>query len=186
MRIIAGQWRGRRLAEPGKSGAPVNLRPTADRVRESLFNVLAGGAFGDVLTDATVLDLFAGTGALGLEALSRGASQAVFVENARKSAALISENIRLMNAGTKARLVRADATRLPAAPEPPATLAFLDPPYGQGAGELALASARRQGWIARGAVLVWEEAAPQTAPEGFARLEIRRYGDTYVTFLEHR
>lgn len=184
MRIIAGRWRGVRLASLGKGDAAAHLRPTADRVRESLFNVLAGGAFGDPLTDAVVLDLFAGTGALGLEALSRGAAEAVLVENGRKSAALITENIRLTRAGEAARLVRLDATRLPACSGRPATLVFLDPPYGKGAGERALSSARNGGWIAPGALVVWEEVAPQEPPEGFAPVGTRRYGDTHVTFLE--
>lgn len=185
MRIIAGTWRGLRLATIGKGDAAGRLRPTADRVRESLFNMLAGGAFGDPLSGAVVLDLFAGTGALGLEALSRGASRAVFVENGRRGAALISENIRLTRAGDAARLLRTDATRLPAASEPPAGLVFLDPPYGQEAGGRALATARAGGWIAPDALVVWEEAVPQAPPEGFARLDTRRYGDTHVTFLRH-
>lgn len=185
MRIIAGRWRGLRLAAVGKGDAAAHLRPTSDRVRESLFNVLAGGAFGDPLTDAVVLDLFAGTGALGLEALSRGAAEAVFVENGRKSAALVAENIRLTRAGDAARLLRMDATRLPAGTGRPATLVFLDPPYGKGAGARALSAAHAGGWITPGALVVWEEAAPQEPPEGFAPADARRYGDTHVTFLEH-
>ena len=185
MRIIAGQWRGTKLAALGKGDVAAHLRPTADRVRESLFNVLSGGTFGDPLTAAVVLDLFAGTGALGLEALSRGAAQAVFVENGRKGAALVTENIRLTRAGDAARVLRMDATRLPVRAGAPATLVFLDPPYGKGAGTRALTSARAGGWVAPGALVVWEEASPQEAPDGFARTDTRRYGDTHVTFLEH-
>lgn len=185
MRIIAGRWRGLRLASVGKGDVSAHLRPTTDRVRETLFNVLAGGAVGDPLAGARVLDLFAGTGALGLEALSRGAETALFVENGRIGAALVAENIRLTGAAEAARLLRRDATRLPAMEGTPATLVFLDPPYGAGLGQRALASARAGGWLAPGALIVWEEAAPQEAPEGFARRDTRRYGDTHVTFLDH-
>lgn len=185
MRIIAGKWRGLKLASLGKGDAAAHLRPTSDRVRESLFNILASGAYGDPLTDRVVLDLFAGTGALGLEALSRGAASATFVENGRKSAALLAENIRLTKAGALARVLRQDATRLPGCQGPAAELVFLDPPYGKGLGEHALQSARAGGWIASGACIVWEEATPQAAPPGFALCDHRRYGDTYVSILEH-
>lgn len=185
MRIIAGRWRGLRLAAVGKGDAAAHLRPTADRVRESLFNVLGGGAFGDPLGGAVVLDLFSGTGALGLEAVSRGADQVTFVENGRKGATLITENIRLTGAGGAARLLRRDATRLPACPGPAADLVFLDPPYGKDLGAKALRSAVVGGWISSGALLVWEEAGPQNAPDGFTLRDTRRYGDTHVTFLSH-
>lgn len=185
MRIIAGRWRGLRLAGVGKGDEGARLRPTADRVRESLFNVLAGGVHGDPVTDAVVLDLFAGTGALGLEALSRGAARCIFVENGRVGAALLAENIQRTGAGAEARLVRRDATRLPPCDASPATLVFLDPPYAKGLGARALASARAGGWLAPGALVIWEEAAPQSAPEGFAPSDQRRYGDTHVTFLRH-
>ena len=185
MRIIAGQWRGLKLASLGKGDNAAQLRPTADRVRESLFSVLSGGRFGNVITDARVLDLFAGTGALALEALSRGAETACLVENGRRAIGLIEENMRLTKAGAQAMLLRRDATKLPPCQDAPASLVFLDPPYGKGLGARALASARAGGWIAPGALVVWEEAAPQEAPEGFARLDARRYGDTHVTFLEH-
>ncbi|MEM1361431.1 MAG: 16S rRNA (guanine(966)-N(2))-methyltransferase RsmD [Pseudomonadota bacterium] len=186
MRIIAGKWRGLRLTSLGKGDSAAHLRPTQDRVRESLFNVLAGGGFGSPLEGASVLDLFAGTGALGLEALSRGAEAAVFVETGRKSAAILSENIRLTGAEAVAKVLKADATRLPQCLGPPATLVFLDPPYGRGLGARALASARAGGWLAPDALILWEEAQPEPPPEGFATLEIRRYGSSVVSFLEHR
>jgi 16S rRNA (guanine966-N2)-methyltransferase len=179
VRIIAGRWRGRRLAEVGRGDAKHHLRPTTDRTRESLFGVLEGGRYGDPVDGARVLDLFAGTGALGLEALSRGAVHATFVESHRAALGLLEANIRSLDA--PARILRADATRLP--PGEPHDLVFLDPPYGQGMGERALTSARAQGWIAPGALVVWEEAAPQEAPEGFDKLEDRRYGDTWITFF---
>lgn len=182
MRIVAGQYRGRRLAALGKGDAGAHLRPTTDRVREALFNMLAGGRFGDPFDDAHVLDLFAGTGALGLEALSRGAARVTFVENGRTGQRLIRENIRTLGCADVAQLIGADATRLPPA-ERPAGLVFLDPPYGKGLGEQALAAALSGGWIAADALIVWEENAPRQAPEGFALLESRRYGDSHVTLL---
>lgn len=183
MRIIAGEWRGRPLAALGKGDAGAHLRPTTDRVRESLFSALSGGRYGDPLPGARVLDLFAGTGALGLEALSRGAAFATFVDDGRVSTRLIRQNIATLQAGARTRLMHRDARRLPANEEAPATLIFLDPPYGRDLGPPALAALAGTGWIAPGALVVWEEKTEQTPPEGFTRLDARRYGDTHVTFL---
>lgn len=182
MRIIGGTHRGLTLASVGKGDAGAHLRPTADRVRESLFNVLLGGRFGDPVTDARVLDLFAGTGALGLEALSRGAAHVTFVDDGRVAQRLIRENIAKTRRQADCTLLARDATRLPAA-DAPCDLIFLDPPYGKGLGEKALAAAVSGGWIAPDALIVWEENAPQTAPEGFSLLDQRRYGDTWITLL---
>ncbi|MGI3166723.1 16S rRNA (guanine(966)-N(2))-methyltransferase RsmD [Pseudooceanicola sp. 200-1SW] len=184
MRIIAGEFRGRRLAALGKGDAGAHLRPTTDRVRESLFSILTGGRFGDPLEGAQVLDLFAGTGALGLEALSRGAARATFVDDGRVAGRLLAENIRELGLKDRTRVLRASATRLPPCPEPPATLVFLDPPYGKSLGEPALASALAQGWIADSALIVWEESAEVTPPEGWDILDRRRFGDSAMTFLE--
>lgn len=178
MRIIAGAWRGRRLAPLGKGDEGARLRPTPDRVRESLFSMLTAR---DVLQGAQVLDLFAGTGALGLEALSRGADHVHFVENGRVGARLIAENIRSL--GANATLQRSDATRLPAHGGAPFSLVFLDPPYGKGLGERALAAARQGGWIAEGATIVWEEDAAMSPPDGFSFQDQRRFGDTWITLL---
>ncbi|MCT8159102.1 16S rRNA (guanine(966)-N(2))-methyltransferase RsmD [Pseudoruegeria sp. SHC-113] len=183
MRIIAGSFRGKALASVGKGDAGAHLRPTTDRVRESLFNTLLGGKFGDPIEDARVLDLFAGTGALGLEALSRGAAEACFVDDGRKAQALISENIRLCRAEGESRLIRRDATRLPANTGAGFDLIFLDPPYGKGLGQKALESAVAGGWIAEGALIVFEDNAA-SAPAGFGVLGEKRYGDTVITFLE--
>jgi 16S rRNA (guanine966-N2)-methyltransferase len=184
MRIIAGRWRGRALAALGKGDAGAHLRPTTDRVRESLFSMLTGGRFGDPVSGARVLDLFAGTGALGLEALSRGAAQATFVDDGRVAQRLIRENIGKCGAQAETALVSRDATRLGANPGAPFGLVFLDPPYGKGLGEKAIAAALAGGWIAPGALVVWEESAAVAAPEGLALLDARRYGDTVITFLE--
>ncbi len=184
MRIIAGEWRGHRLAAVGKGDAGAHLRPTTDRVRESLFSVLAGGRFGDPITGARVLDLFAGTGALGLEALSRGAAEAVFVDDGRVAGRLIRENIDKLGATDRATLVRRDAARLGPCAGAPCGLVFCDPPYGKGLGEKALAAALAGGWIATGALVVWEESADVSPPEGLVPLDERRYGDSVIHFLE--
>ena len=184
MRIIAGDWRGRALATLGKGDAGAHLRPTTDRVRESLFSMLAGGRFGEPIGAARVLDLFAGTGALGLEALSRGAAQAALVDDGRVAQRLIRDNIAKCGAGPRARLLARDATRLGANPDAPFSLVFCDPPYGKGLGEKALAGALAGGWIAPGAIVVWEESAAIAPPPGLTLLDSRRYGDTNIAILE--
>lgn len=182
MRIVAGKFRGRRLAALGKGDPGAHLRPTTDRVREALFNMLAGGRFGDPFDGRPVLDLFAGTGALGLEALSRGAGLVTFVDDGRVAGKLLRENIATLDVQKETRILSCDARRLPQA-EKPAGLIFLDPPYGKGLGLQALETARDRGWIASDALVVWEEANAQPAPPGFKLEDARRYGDTHVTLL---
>ena len=182
MRIIGGTHRGTALVAVGKGDAGAHLRPTTDRVRESLFNVLQGGRFGDPIRGAHVLDLFAGTGALGLEALSRGAEHVTFVDSGRVAQKLVRDNIAKLRRQADTTLIGADGTRLPTGT--PCQLIFLDPPYGQGLGGKALAAAQTSGWIAPGALVVWEEAQAQIAPPGFQTLDQRRYGDTWITFLK--
>jgi 16S rRNA (guanine966-N2)-methyltransferase len=187
MRIVGGRWRGRRLAAVGRGDAAARLRPTSDRVREAVFNLLAHG-HGDPVPGARVLDAFAGTGALGLEALSRGAAAATFLENGRAGLGLLRENLRLLGAGAPGgeeavAVVARDARRPGPWAGPPHDLAFLDPPYGRGLGERALGSALDGGWVAPGAVVAWEEAAPMDPPDGFAPMDARRYGGTHVTLL---
>ncbi|SFH08542.1 16S rRNA (guanine966-N2)-methyltransferase [Palleronia marisminoris] len=184
MRIIAGTHRGRALAAVGKGDPAAHLRPTTDRVRESLFGVLEGGRFGDPVEGAHVLDLFAGTGALGLEALSRGAADVTFVESGRKALALLSRNIETLGEAARTRILRQDAARLGPS-DRPCDLVFLDPPYGKGLGQRAIAAARAGGWIAPGALIVWEEAAAVDLPEGLSPLETRRYGDTWISLARH-
>lgn len=180
MRIIAGDFRGRALASVGKGDAGAHLRPTTDRVRESLFNVLTHL---DVIKGAQVLDIFAGTGALGLEALSRGASHVTFVDDGRVAQGLITKNISLTGSRDRTALIRRDATRLGANPCEPCGLIFLDPPYGKGMGARALAAALAGGWVADGALIVWEESAPMPAPEGFTLHDARKYGDTHISLM---
>lgn len=186
MRIVGGSFRGRRLAAVGKGDAGAHLRPTTDRVREALFNMLGGGRFGDPFAAARALDLFAGTGALGLEALSRGVGHVTFVDDGRVSGKLLRENIALLQVQDRARLISRDARRLPANTDAPCDLVFLDPPYGKALGAAALGAAQAGGWIAPGALIVWEENSAQIPPEGFDLLDSRAYGDTTVTLLEAR
>jgi 16S rRNA (guanine966-N2)-methyltransferase len=183
MRIIGGNRRGLKLAEVGEGDAAAHLRPTSDRVREAIFNLLVNGGHGNPVAGARVLDLFAGTGALGLEALSRGAAELCLVDDGAKAGALIRANIAKMRAESEARLMRQDATRLGPNPGAAFDLAFVDPPYGKGLGEKALAAALRGAWLAPGAMIVWEEGAPPAVPEGLIQLDQRRYGDTVVTLL---
>lgn len=184
MRIIAGAFRGRALASLGKGDAAAHLRPTTDRTRESLFSMLQGGRFGDPITGANVLDLFAGTGALGLEALSRGAAQASFVDDGAKALSLIRQNVQACGAAAQSQIIRRDARRLGPHVGAPFDLVFLDPPYGKGLGEKALQSALDGGWIAEGALIVWEESAAIILPESCITLDARRYGDTTITLIE--
>lgn len=183
MRIIGGARRGLQLADVGAGDPAAHLRPTSDRVREAIFNLLINGGYGDPITGARVLDLFAGTGALGLEALSRGAVQVAFVDDGIASRALLRRNIELMKAMGVTDVWRRDATRLGPNRGDPYGLVFLDPPYGKGLGEAALASAVEGGWLAPGALVVWEEGTAPAVPNGFEELDQRKYGDTLVTIL---
>ena len=184
MRVIGGRLRGRALVTP----ADDSVRPTSDRVRESVFNILDHGIDDFDLAGANVLDLFAGTGALGIEALSRGAAQAVFVDNAASSRALIQENIQTLGLGGIATIFRRNALDLGAAYRKLSfQLVFADPPYGQGLGEAAVSAAIAAGWLARGAIVVLEEAgdADVTIPAGCTLLEQRRYGKTKIALLRY-
>lgn len=181
MRIIGGRFKGLGLTPVGKGDAGAHLRPTTDRVRESLFNLLMGGRFGDPITDAVVLDLFAGTGALGLEALSRGAARVTFVDNGRAAGKLLAANIAKTNARDATTVMTQDAARLGVAKGELATLVFLDPPYGSDLGAKTLL--RVADWLAPDALVVWEDSREQAAPKGFAKQDARRYGDTWLTFL---
>jgi len=180
MRIVGGRLRGRALAGPGSD----RVRPTSDRLRETIFNVLAH-AYGDPVAGARVLDLFAGTGAMGLEALSRGAAFALFVDDSAEARGLIRQNIEALGLGGETRLFRRDATRMGRAePNAPFSLAFCDPPYGKDLAPRALTSCAAGGWLAPGALVVVEEAqgAEVALPEGFAEVERRDYGETKVVF----
>ena len=180
MRIVGGRLRGRTVTAP-KSQA---IRPTADRLRESLFNILVHG-YGNPIGGVRVLDLFAGTGALGLEAVSRGAVFALFVDEGAEARALLRANVEALGLGGVTRIFRRDATKLgPAHPIAPFSLVFLDPPYGQGLAEKALVSALEGGWLAPGALITVEETTSAfVLPPGFEEVERRAYDDTEFVFL---
>jgi 16S rRNA (guanine966-N2)-methyltransferase len=183
MRIVGGRFRGRALAGPSTG----DIRPTSDRLREALFNVLAHG-YGDPVPGARVLDLFAGTGALGLEALSRGAAHAVFVDEGAAARGLIRENVEALGLGGATRIFRRDATRMGAmGPGEPFDVVFCDPPYRRSLAAPALAASASGGWLAPGALVLVEESADALfAPaDPFKELERRRYGDSEVVFARY-
>ena len=179
MRIVGGKFRGRAIASSEHAG----LRPTSDRVRESIFNILTHGINEFDLAGARVIDLFAGTGALGLEALSRGAAYCLFVEDGPESRGLIRTNVETFGLTGITRIFRRDATDLGlAGTMAPFALAFLDPPYGKGLGEKALIGLRDGNWLLPGAVVVLEERASAEIawPAGFIAFDHRTYGDTQI------
>jgi 16S rRNA (guanine966-N2)-methyltransferase len=181
LRVVGGQFRGRTLAAP-KSDA---IRPTSDRLRESLFNVLAHG-YDDVCDGARVLDLFAGTGALAIEALSRGAVYAAMVDQSAEARGLIRANVDALGLSGITGLLKRDATKLgPLAPFERFSLAFLDPPYRKGLAERCLDSLASGGWLTADALVVVEEAADVAVatPAAFSIVERREAGDTQLLFL---
>jgi 16S rRNA (guanine966-N2)-methyltransferase len=185
MRIVAGRHRGRRLlAPPGET-----VRPTSDRAREALFNILSHSRFaaeGIPFDEAAVLDAFAGTGALGLEALSRGAAEAVFIERDRDALVILRDNIEALGEGARARITPGDATRPPRAINA-CSVAFLDPPYHSGLAAPALTALAAAGWFAPDALAVVELAARElfTPAAGFTLLDERVYGAARLVFLRH-
>lgn len=187
MRIVAGQYKGKPIAAPeGRS-----TRPTSDRAREAMFNILEHAPWGPELQGARVLDLFAGSGALGLEALSRGAAFCLFVETDEAARGAIRDNVEALHLYGCTRIHRRDAADLgprPASAGPAFDLVFLDPPYAKGLGEKALATLAEHAWLAPGAVLVFErgEGEPDIRPEAYDRIDERRYGAARVLFLRWR
>lgn len=183
MRIVAGRFRGRALKGPQTQA----IRPTSDRLREAIFNVLAH-SYGDPVAGARVVDLFAGTGALGLEAMSRGAKFALFVDEGAEARALLRDNIQTLGLAGLTRIFRRDAAKLGLAPAGDRfDLAFLDPPYGRDLGPRALAGLVDGGWLNAGALCLIEETAeaPIEAPAGCVVLERRAYGETQIVILRY-
>jgi len=184
MRIVGGSRRGRRLKAPeGRA-----LRPTSERAREALFNILGHRNFAPLpLKNARVIDLFAGTGALGLEALSRGATHLTAVESDGAALACLRENVRALDFHSKVRVIQGDATRLPPAPEPCA-YAFLDPPYRGGKAEPALESLAHNDWLVENAIVVTETSAKEVLapPDGYQEIDRRRYGAAEIVILLYR
>lgn len=184
MRIVGGEFRGRTLATPKSN----DIRPTIDRTRESLFNII-GHVYPEAIDGSRVIDLFAGTGAVGLEALSRGCRNALFVENGVEGRGLLWENIDNFGLHGRARILRRDATKLGMVGTiEPFHFLFADPPYGQGLGEAALLSAHAGGWLVPGALVVLEERADVTPALDpvFRPLENRVFGDTRVGFFRYQ
>ena len=180
MRIVGGRLKGRVLHAPASRA----IRPTSERLRESIFDILAHRH--DAVEGARVVDLFAGSGALGIEALSRGAEFALFVDNGVEARALLRANVEALALGGVTRIWRADATRLGKAPAgPPFTLAFLDPPYDKGLAGPALAALCEGGWLAADALVVVEEAAKAeiAAPPALELVDERVYGETRIAFF---
>ena len=183
MRIVGGAWRGRRLAAPSTDA----IRPTSDRLREALFNVLTH-AYDEAVTGARVLDLFAGTGALAFEALSRSAAYALLVDDGTEARGVIRSNIEALGAEGVTRLFRRDATKLgPAGTAGLFSLVFCDPPYGRDLAPRALVSAATGNWLAPGALVVVEEAETVRLvwPDGFREHERRVYGDTAIALARY-
>ena len=184
MRIVGGRFGGRTLRAP----ATRDIRPTSDRLREAVFNVLAH-SFENPCEGARVLDLFAGTGALGLEALSRGARFTLFVDDGSEARALLRANVEALGTGGITRIFRRDATKLgDAPPGEKFTLAFLDPPYGRELAPRALNALATGGWLAEGALCVIEEAAGVAIElqSSFEKLDTRTYSDTQVMFARFK
>jgi 16S rRNA (guanine966-N2)-methyltransferase len=184
MRVVAGTLRGRAIASPQHEG----LRPTSDRVRESLFNILAHGIDDFSLEGARVIDLFAGTGALGIEAISRGAAYCLFVDSEPDARGLIRNNVEAFGLTGVTRIFRRDAADLgPAGTVAPFQLAFLDPPYDKGLGERALNALHDGKWLVPGAIAVLEERAGAIValPPAFTELDRRTYGDTQIVIARY-
>ena len=184
MRIVSGRWRGRPLSAPAGQAT----RPTADRARQALFDVLAHAAWAPPLEGARVIDLFAGSGALGFEALSRGAASCLFVETDEAARGALRENAEALGAMGAVRVHRRDATDLGARPAGAGgafTLAFLDPPYATDLGARALAGLRSGGWTAPGATAVFERGRgdPDPATPGWETADVREWGAARVLFL---
>ncbi|MCQ4631867.1 16S rRNA (guanine(966)-N(2))-methyltransferase RsmD [Shinella lacus] len=184
MRIVGGEFRGRALATPKSD----DIRPTTDRTRESLFNILSH-AYPEALDGTRVLDLFAGTGAVGLEAVSRGARAALFVEQSVEGRGLLHSNIETLGLIGRAKIFRRDATALGSVGTvEPFDFLFADPPYAKGLGERALDAAARGGWLVDGALAILEERADiqPAAVDGYELLEVRTFGDTRMHFYRYR
>jgi 16S rRNA (guanine966-N2)-methyltransferase len=183
VRIVGGEFRGRALAAPKSN----DIRPTTDRTRESLFNILSH-SYPEALDDTRILDLFAGTGAVGLEALSRGCRQALFVEQGVEGRGLLRTNIETFGLQGRAKIFRRDACDLgPVGTTEPFHLLFADPPYGKGLGEKALASAAAGGWLVAGALAILEERADvqPVLQAGFSFLDERQFGETRMNFYRY-
>lgn len=186
MRIIGGKWRGQKLADMGAGDKENALRPTSDRAREALFSALSHARYQPCPENRRVLDLFAGTGALGFEALSRGADFAYFVENGKIGQSLLRENCQNLQASEFVKIEAMSAMALPSCSLAPFDLVFLDPPYEKRLGEKAIASALEGGWIAKGGLIIWEEAVAPILDKRLKLLDERKIGRAILTIAEYK
>jgi 16S rRNA (guanine966-N2)-methyltransferase len=180
MRVIGGKLKGRVLKGPSSDA----IRPTSDRLRETIFDIIMH-SFADAIINAKVIDVFAGTGAIAIEALSRGASAATLVDDSAKACALIRQNLAALDLGGMGRLIRRDARKLGASPDGELyDFVFLDPPYGKGLIEPSLIALREGRWLKPGTLIVMEEATTQEIrlPSGFLAIKTRVFSDTKITF----
>ena len=184
MRIISGVNKGRNLVDLGKGDPLAHLRPTSDRVRESVFNLIIGGRFGNKIENCYILDMFAGTGALGLEALSRGARSVLFVENGQRAIQLLRKNISICGMENKATIFKTDATKkLPISQTNSFDLVFIDPPYGKGLGLKALKILTKYELLNKKTLIILEEGEQINSIESFSIDDCRRYGSSYAHFI---
>lgn len=185
MRIIGGKYKGSKLADIGEGDMAAHLRPSSDRARESVFNILNHPKFGNAPRDMRVLDVFAGTGALGFEALSRGASHVSFVENGAISNRILKQNIKILDASKDTQLINSDVLMLPMNKSEPFDLVFMDPPYGMGLGESAILNLKQNNWLANNALIVWEEATRPLAPHFLTLIDQRTIGRAVLSFFRY-
>ncbi len=184
MRVIGGSLKGRRLSAIKQQGNMTSLRPTTDRIKESLFNILSGGKFTLKLEKARILDIFAGSGALGLEAISRGAKSCTFIEKNKACVRILDANLNICDVKNQTNIKTFDATKFPMNPDPPYDLVFLDPPYRKSLGEAAIRSALASNWISDHALIVLEEGEQISSLEGLKLEDARSYGDTILHFFK--
>tara|TARA_B100001175_G_scaffold315400_1_gene326877 strand:+ start:658 stop:1218 length:561 start_codon:yes stop_codon:yes gene_type:complete len=183
VRIVGGKLRGIQLSPIKNVGVKTNLRPTTDRIRENIFNIILGGRFGNQLKHKRVLDLFSGTGVLGIEAISRGAEHATLVEKNPQVFKLIQNNIKITNIADQVTLINANALNLGICEVKPYDLVFLDAPYEKTLGKNALEKVFLNGWLARNALVVWEDSRSAEVPKDLIYLDEKKYGNTVLTFL---
>ena len=184
MRVIGGTLKGRRLSSIKVGDNMINLRPTGDRVKENLFNILLGGKFEIKIEQARILDIFAGTGALGIEAISRGGKSCTFVEKNKSCLKILNANISSCNIKDQTSIKILDATEMPMNSDEAFNLVFLDPPYRRSLGESAIRSALASNWLSDNALVVLEEGERKNYLEGFSLEDVRKYGDTILHFFQ--
>ena len=184
MRVIGGSLKGRRLSTIKQEGNLNSLRPTTDRIKESLFNILLGGKFDLKMEKTRILDIFAGSGALGIEAISRGAKSCTFIEKNKACIRILDANLNICNLKNQTNIKTFDATKFPMNPDPPYDLVFVDPPYRKSLGEAAIGSALASNWISDTALIVLEEGEQKSSLQGLKLEDTRIYGDTILHFFK--